>query len=329
MKVFRKNVSLVLSGGGARGIAHIGVIEELERQGFKIHSISGTSMGALVGGVYALGKIPEFKNWLYGLDKLKVLSLFDFTLSMQGFVKGDKVLSTMKQFIPDANIEDLPIYYRAIATDIIHKKEVVFDKGSVYSAIRASMSIPTVFTPVKTKDGLLVDGGVINNIPLSHAQRKFGDYLIAVNLNADSPPLQKVEKTKKEDNIYFRKFNEWKSEWNKTSDSSSTWAKTINTAISTIENFFDENEDKNDESISKKNDFGYFDIVNQSIDLMSEQIGKMNLEKIPPDILIEISRDTAETFDFHKAKSLVEEGKRAAQKSLDAFFAQGIFSWLK
>lgn len=328
MRIFRKNVSLVLSGGGARGIAHIGVIEELERRGFEIHSIAGTSMGALVGAVYALDKIPEFKNWLYSLDKFKVLSLFDFTLSMQGFVKGDKVLSRMKQFIPDANIEDLSIFYRAVATDIINKKEVVFDKGSVYSAIRASMAIPTVFTPVKTKDGLLVDGGVINNIPLNHAQRKFGDYLIAVNLNADIAPSQKIEKPKVEDNIYFRKFDEWKAEWSKMS-ASFAWAKTFHAAIDTIENFFDEDEDKHEEPISNNNDFGYFDIVNQSIELMGEQIGKMNLERNPPDILIEISRDTAETFDFHKGEELVEEGRKAAKKSLDVFFAQGIFSWLK
>jgi NTE family protein len=164
----KQKVSLVLSGGGARGIAHIGVIEELEKQGFEIASISGTSMGAVVGGVYALGKMEEYKNWLYTLDKIKIFSLIDFSFSTQGLVKGDKLLNTVKAFIPDANIEDLSIPYAAIAADIINKKEVVFTKGSLFDAIRASMAIPTVFTPVKTEHGLLIDGGIINNMPINH-----------------------------------------------------------------------------------------------------------------------------------------------------------------
>ena len=124
------NVSLVLSGGGARGIAHIGVIEELEKQGFNIKSISGTSMGSLVGAVYAVGKMQEYKNWIYTLDRLDVFKLIDFTFSSQGLVKGDRVFKKMKEFIPDTNIEDLEIHYAATAADIINNKEVVFTKGS-------------------------------------------------------------------------------------------------------------------------------------------------------------------------------------------------------
>ncbi len=151
---------MVLSGGGARGIAHIGVVEELEKRGFEIRSIAGTSMGALVGGIYAVGKLQEFKNWLYTLDKLDVFKLIDFTLSSQGLIKGDRVFKKMKEFIPDKNIEDLKIHYAATATDIINNKEVVFNQGSIYDAIRASVAIPTVITPVKQDDTLLVDGGV-------------------------------------------------------------------------------------------------------------------------------------------------------------------------
>lgn len=147
----KQKAALVLSGGGARGISHIGVIEELEKQGFEISSVSGASMGALVGGVHASGKLVELKNWLYDLDKMKVFSLVDFTLSAQGLVKGDRVLNKMKEFVADVNIEDLRIPYAAVAADIVNAKEVVFTNGSIYEAIRASIAIPTVLTPVKNR----------------------------------------------------------------------------------------------------------------------------------------------------------------------------------
>ena len=117
-------------------------------------------MGALVGGIYATGKMQAYKNWMYTLNKLEIFNLIDFNVGIQGLVKGDRVFKKMKEFIPDRNIEDLEIPYAAVAADIINNKEVVFTKGSVYNAIRASIAIPTVFTPVKTDDGLLVDGGV-------------------------------------------------------------------------------------------------------------------------------------------------------------------------
>ena len=150
----KQKVALVLSGGGARGIAHIGVIEALEEQEFEISSVAGTSMGALIGGIYALGKLEVYKDWLCTLDKMKVFALIDFTLSGQGFIKGDKVFHKMRELIADANIEDLKIPYTAVAADILNKKEVVFTKGSVLDAIRASIAIPTVFTPVKLENGI-------------------------------------------------------------------------------------------------------------------------------------------------------------------------------
>jgi NTE family protein len=188
----RQKVSLVLSGGGARGLAHIGVIEELEKQDFEIVSITGTSMGALVGGICALGKLEEFKKWFFTLDKFKVFSLVDFTLSSQGLVKGERVFNKLKEFIEDKNIEDLKIAYAAVAVDLIKSEERVFTGGSVYDAIRASIAIPTVFTPVNIGNSLLVDGGILNNIPTNHAKRFKDDLLIAVNVNADIPPEKQI-----------------------------------------------------------------------------------------------------------------------------------------
>jgi len=290
----RKKVSLVLSGGGARGIAHIGVIEELVNAGFEIFSVSGTSMGALVGGVYALGKMEACKNWLITLDKIKIFNLVDFTLSMQGLVKGDKVLNKMKDFVPDANIEDLPIYYTAVAADIINKTEVAFTKGSVFEAIRASIAIPTVFTPVKTESGLLVDGGVLNNIPVNHAKRLPDDILVVVNVNADIPaekPDGSKRELQKKQSVYQKKIKEFYGQLQKIIPLSGQG-----------------------ESI------GYFNLITKTISLMTYHMSQMSLERYTPDITINISRDSCGTYDFFKAEELVAIGHQAAKKSLEKFY---------
>jgi NTE family protein len=196
-----KKIALVLSGGGARGNAHIGVIEELLGQGFEISSVTGTSMGSLVGGAYAYGKLEVLKEWMLSLDRRRVFSLVDFTLSRHGIVKGDKVFNAMKEFIPDTRIETLPIPFAAIAVDLVTKHEVVFREGSLFNAIRASVAIPTVMTPVKSNGSLLVDGGVLNNIPISHARRQKGDLLVVANVNANVP-VSLPEFNKEEDDRF-------------------------------------------------------------------------------------------------------------------------------
>ncbi len=285
----KKKVALVLSGGGARGIAHIGVIEELEKQGFEIVSISGTSMGALVGAVYALGKMEEYKNWIYTLDKKEVFKLIDFTFSSQGLVKGDKVLKKMKEFIPDRNIEDLKINYSATATDITNKKEVVFTKGSIYEAVRASIAIPTVFTPVKIGDSLLVDGGVTNPVPINHVKRTKGDILIVVHVNADVPvykPFISIDEKNKKQSKYQKNIDAFQNEFN---------------------------------SKTKKEKLGYFKLINKTVGILTYQISKMTIEKFPPDILINVSRESCDIFDFYKAAELVEIGRHAAINSLKKY----------
>jgi NTE family protein len=285
-----KKIALVLSGGGARGIAHIGAIEEIEKHGFKIASIAGTSMGSLVGAVYALGKMETFKEWLLDLDRLKVFTLVDFTFSSQGLVKGDKVLNRLKKFIPDKNIEDLSVPYAAVAVDLINKEKVVFTSGSIYDAIRASISIPSVITPVKMDDHILVDGGVLNNIPVNHVKRHKNDQLLVVNVNANIPkiilPGTKEEIDEKQ-NIYLEKINAFKDQLKKI--------------------------------LPEKNEsrLGYFNLINKTITTMTYQIDQLTLEKHPPDILINISRDSCGTFDFYKAEELIEIGRLSAKKSLE------------
>ena len=179
----KKNVALVLSSGGARGLAHIGAIEELEQRSFCITSISGCSMGALIGGMYAAGKLKEVKDWMLKLDKKKMFSLTDFSFSLNHVVKGTKVMDALKEIVPDVNIEDLPIPYTAVATDWNSGQEIIFRSGSLYEAIRASISIPLFLDPVRKGEMLLVDGGLVNALPLNRIARKKGDILVGVNVS--------------------------------------------------------------------------------------------------------------------------------------------------
>jgi NTE family protein len=284
-----KNVTLVLSGGGARGFAHIGAIEELESRGYIINSIAGTSMGALIGGVYATGKLNEFKEWAYNLDKQEVFKLIDFSFSNQGMIKGDKVLKTMKKFIPDANIEDLKIKYTATAFDLAHNKEIVFREGSLYNAIRASISIPTVFTPVFDGDSVLVDGGVVNNIPINNAIRTKNDVLIAIYVNADIPVhhIDLSEKEKKQA-LYIQKINEFRKRFDKS----------------------------NPKDQRKK--FHYFNLINDTMASMTNRLATTIIKNFPPDILVEISKKSGGTFDFYKAEELVETGRYATQEKFNS-----------
>lgn len=299
-----KKIALVLSGGGARGIAHIGVIEELEKHGYEITSIAGTSMGALVGGFYALGKLEEYKEWLFTLDRFKVFSLFDFTLSWQGFVKGDKVLKKIQEFISDKNIEELPIPYAAVAVDIIQNKEIVFTSGSVFDAIRASISIPTVFTPVKTEHGLLVDGGVLDNLPVQYVSRTEGDLLVAVNVNANVPVvkpeiLSKDEKEKA--SVYQQKMREFY------------------THLQKIAHLNQEGKDHEEKRKKHEEKLDLFNLLNRTISLMTNRIAHLILENYKPDMLIEVSHESCGIFDFFKAEEMVEMGKIAANKSIQNF----------
>jgi NTE family protein len=284
----KQKVSLVLSGGGARGFAHIGVIEELEKQGFEIVSITGTSMGALVGGIYALGKLEELKAFLYTLNKFKIFKLVDFTFSSQGLVKGDRIMNELRKLISDKKIEELNIVYAAVAVDLLNKKEVVFTKGNIYEAIRASIAIPTVFTPVNIEKSLLVDGGVLNNIPINHAKRFTGDLLIAVDVNADVP-------------LYKPTFLKSETE----------------TKHSNYKNKYFQNLLQKFTPSIKKEKLSYFNLINKTISLITNHISQITIEKYRPDILINISRESCGTFDFFKAEEIVEIGRYSSQKILE------------
>lgn len=267
----KKDITLVLSGGGARGIAHIGVIEELVKLNVNIASISGTSMGALIGGIYAVGKLEEFKQWMLKVNRTKIFKLIDFSFSTQGLVKGERIFNEIKEFITDVNIEDLPIKYTATAFDIANGREVVFDRGSLYNAIRASISIPTIFTPLTLGDSVFIDGGVVNNIPINTAKRVQNDIVIAVNVNAGIS-----------DNVVY---------------------------FSEIEQLIKQDKGTNKTSHRINKNINYFFLVNNSLVTMTNHISNLILEKYPPDVLVEIPRNGAGIFEFYNAKTIINSGK--------------------
>lgn len=273
----KRNVALVLSSGGSRGLAHIGVIHELVKQGFQITSVSGSSIGTVIGGLYAMGKLHEYTKWVSTFNKMDVWGFMDFTLTTNGLLKGERVFDKMKTFIPDMNIEDMPIPFAAVATDILHEKEVVFTKGSFYEAVRASVAIPAVFTPVKYNNTILVDGGILNPIPIEHVRRKNGDMLIVVNLYGERKP-----DIPKETNTNIGLMN------------------ILSTLIST----------------GDKSSKGYYSLLNSTSSAMIHKIAKMSIEKHKPDIIINIPYDAANTFDFYRAKELIELGESAAKEAI-------------
>lgn len=287
----QQSVSLVLSSGGARGIAHIGVIEELERQGFEIKSIAGSSIGALVGGIYASGNLKVYRDWMCNLDKKAVFNLVDFTLSTNGLVKGNKVIKELKKIVPDLNIEDLPISYTAVATDIKHKKEVVFEDGSLYEAIRASISVPTVFKPYMFDGKVLIDGGVLNPIPINRVKRSNNDLLIAVDVN--SPILSEKQVADKK----------------------------LSTEEEVELNYFSFLMKKGFQFLPKlpAKQLNYYSLLSQTASLMIQQISAMSIEMYQPDILIKIPMNSYGPFHFYKSEEIITAGELATRSALLEF----------
>ena len=178
----QKTVSLVLGSGGARGLAHIGVIHWLEQNGYKIESISACSMGALIGGVYAAGRLDEFETWVRAITRFDIVSMLDLSWSKTGLVKGDKIINTLTELVGDMVIEDLPITYTAVAADILNEKEVWMNSGRLFDAIRASISLPLFFTPFRHDGVDLIDGGVLNPVPIAPTFSDSTDLTIAISL---------------------------------------------------------------------------------------------------------------------------------------------------
>ena len=283
----KKNVALVLSSGGARGLAHIGAIEELERRGYCITSIAGCSMGALIGAMYAAGKLAEVKEWMVQLDKKKILSLVDFSFSLNHLVKGEKVMDALKEIVPDVNIEDLPIPYAAVATDWNSGKEVVFKKGSLYEAVRSSISIPLFFNPVRKGEMLLVDGGLVNGLPLNRVARVKRDLLVGVNVSTHDYKEEKLMS-----DIIDKK----------------TLAKSLPAAI--VKRIMDYQEGLG---------LNYMTLLSRTISIMLEQNTRQQIIISKPDIAVQVQMKRYGGNDYDKAAEISLIGENKMRKALNEY----------
>ena len=279
-----KDIALVLSSGGARGLAHIGVIEELESQGYHITSIAGCSMGALIGGVYAAGKLEEFRDWMKTIDKKKMLELTDFSLSLNHLVKGTRIIKAIMEFVPDVRIEDLPIPYCAVATDWISGREVVIDKGSLFEAIRASISLPTFYEPVRRDGMILIDGGVVNPIPMNRVQRHEGDLLVGVDVSGHD---------------YKAQWEKMQKQAEKQKHDKSLKAKLL------------------DMIIPDNIEFNYYTLLSRTSSIMIRQNSLLMAQLTKPDILIDIQMSRYGSFDYDKSERLINIGRNKARKALE------------
>ena len=277
-----KDVALVLSSGGARGLAHIGAIEELESHGYHISSIAGCSMGALIGGVYAAGKLKEFREWMKTIDRKKMIELTDFSFSINHLAKGTRIIEAIMEFVPDMAIEDLPVPYCAVATDLKAGREVVFNKGRLFEAIRASISMPSFYKPVQRDGMVLIDGGILNPIPLNRVKRQKKDILVGIDVSGHDYKTQwdemhRLTEMQKQDNSLKSKIL--------------------------------------DMLIPDNIEFNYYTMLSRTNSLMIRQNSILMAKLMKPDILVDIQMSRYGTFDFDKSEKLVAIGK---QKTLHA-----------
>jgi len=292
MKASKQTVSLVLGSGGARGYAHIGVIEELLKHDYEIKSISGSSMGALIGALYACGKLNEYKKWTLELDIFDVASLVDFSFTGTGIIQGDKVFRVIEKMIGDVMIEDLPIPFTAVATDLIKQKEVWIQKGRLVDAIRASIAIPTVFTPKKIEERYLLDGGVLNPLPIAPTVADDTDLTIAVSLSAHITKDYKLHIPKRE------------------REKESGMQEIFSDMAQKAEELFAR------EKKSTFDEMGMFDIMGRTIDIMQNAVLECKMAGYSPDIIIGIPNNACGFYEFNKAYEMIELGRVIAREHL-------------
>jgi NTE family protein len=296
----QKKVQLVLGSGGARGIAHIGVIQMLLQDGYEIVDVVGCSMGAVVGGMYCAGFLPQYTEWLLNQSKSDIYRLFDITFSLQGFVKGERIFGVLEQLAGRQLIENLPIPFVAIATDMLTRTEVHFNEGDLYKALRASTGIPGVFTPVADNKSLFVDGGVLNPLPVNLVKRRDDAIIVAVNLNG---AFMNEETTG---------GNEPKKDGPLQAESESQ------TVITKLRRFFNSatTSEPIKPAINSMQSLSMFEMLNASYDATLDRLVEVTLQASPADVLIEIPRNLCSVFEFYRAAELIDTGKACYTKGM-------------
>ena len=284
----KKTVSLVLGSGGARGLAHIGVIRWLEENGYEIRSISGCSIGSLIGGVYAAGKLDVLEKWMRKIDKTDIISLLDISWGSGGFFKGEKIIDVLKGIIGDVKIEYLPMSFTAVAADIASEKEVWLKSGSLFDAIRASVSLPLFFVPFDYNGVKLVDGGILNPVPIAPTFNDNTDFTIAVNLGGDMEPEKSHKLKKKEEENGILSFQK--------------------SIMNFFQNILTDDDDDSDH-------WGMYDIADRAFDAMQSTIARQKIAAYPPDVDVEIARNACGTLEFDRAAEMIELGYRKVKEA--------------
>ena len=296
-----KKVALALASGGPRGFAYIGAIEELLARGYEISSIAGASAGSLVGGIYAAGGLEAFKQWLFDLDPVKVMTLMDVSVSRSYLVKGERVINEIKARVPEVNIQDLPIPFTAVATDLYTGEEVLFREGPLFEAIRASISIPSMFKPVEWKGRTLVDGGMVNTFPLNRVARTEGDILVGFNVNQiDAAEIQG--------------YLDSLAAISRESDHSLLGR--IQAGLQTRQ--LEESGRQNWIPVDASDNF--YTVLQRSFGIMNCSLSRMGIELTPPDVLISLPYDSYHgVYGYSHAREIAELGRRLTAEALDAY----------
>ena len=323
------SVALVLSSGGPRGFAYIGAIEELLRRGYVISSVTGTSAGALVGGVYAAGGMEAFKEWITGLSLAQVMTLMDPSFSRTALVKGKRLMQEIRKRVPEVDIEDLPIPFTAVATDLYTGEEVLFREGPLFDAVRASISIPSMFEPVRLGEHTLVDGGICNTFPLNRAVRREGDVLVGFNVNdIDAAGIRtyldsrreldsKGAALKKEAGHIFRETLSAPG-----SDSLRRVKDLLMTGVETVREERRLESDGRDRRIPTGAGGNVASILDRSFGIMNCALARQSIALVPPDILVSLPYDSYQgVAAYSRAREIIEKGRELMSLALDRYEA--------
>ncbi len=306
-----KNVALVLGSGGARGLAHIGSIEALEERGYTITSIAGCSMGSIIAGMYAAGQLREAKEWFLSVDKQLILRMMDINLlSGNSLVKGQRIILELQKVVPDRPLENLNIPCTIVASDMMNTEEVIFRTGSLFDAIRASISIPLFFQPVQMGNRLLIDGGILNPLPLHVVERTEGDILVAADISGkDSMP---VESTYEPIDVEG-KLAEINA---KGIPVPKTWESQLRQLGKRVDTILE----------NRARDLGrkvsFTSMLDRMSDMQIQQNTLLSLRLTPPDVHAVMRQYAYNTFDFDKAEEIIAEGKRIMNEALDKYEGQ-------
>ncbi|GAA1481523.1 patatin-like phospholipase family protein [Gordonia sinesedis] len=313
-------VALALGSGGARGYAHIGVLAELDARGFEVVTVAGSSMGALVGGLYAAGGLDDYVDWITDLTQLDVMRLLDVSLSKSGGVIGaDRILARVRDILGDAMIEDLPIPYTAVATDLGSGRPVWFQRGSLLTAIRASIAIPGVISPHRHDGRLLADGGILDPLPVAPTSAVNSDVTIGVVLDSDGGPGEGAIRAPRTKGRIRR---------NVTPILESEFVRSVRDRFGLDQSGTDTAADALGDAVgdapAEQRDtpgdppaMGRIEVLIRSLDIMSVALSRYQVAGYPPDILIRIPRKSVRTLDFHKATEMIDVGRSLTAEALD------------